>query len=179
MAIDYINTFWGNIFHSFSSQNEKDEIELLRRIPIFKDLKRKELKTISGILYERTYEQGEYMFETGQPGAAMFIIKAGELIINRKKSSGEEVELATLGDGEFVGELALLDNSPRSASAFVSQKTKALAIFRSDLDHLLEQHSQLGMHVMKKLAVIIGMRLKATNDLLLSLEEEVEHGKTG
>lgn len=179
MAIDYINTFWGNIFQSFSNQNEKDEVELLRRIPIFKDLKKKDLKTISGILYERTYEQGEYMFETGQPGAAMFIIKSGELMIYRRKASGEEVQLATLGDGEFVGELALLDNSPRSASAYVSQKTTAFAIFRSDLDHLLEHHSHLGMHVMKKLAVIIGMRLKATNDLLITLEEEVERGKTG
>lgn len=127
---------------------------------------------IDGMVYERRYDAGEYMFETGQPGAAMFIIEEGEVQITRLNAANEEVVLARLRNGEFLGELALLDNSPRSASALVSKPTKALAIFREDLDKLLDSHPELGGKVMKKLAVIIGIRLKATNEMLMKNDQD-------
>jgi CRP-like cAMP-binding protein len=167
-----INTFWGDVFSSFSSTEETNRIEILKKIPLFSDLKGRDLKVIDGMVYERRYDAGEYMFETGQPGAAMFIIEEGEVQITRLNAAGEEVVLARLRNGEFLGELALLDNSPRSASALVGKPTKALAIFREDLDKLLDSHPDLGGKVMKKLAVIIGIRLKATNEMLMKNDQD-------
>lgn len=169
---EYVNAFWGNIFSEKKGDDSASRIQILKRIPIFQDLSRRQLRIISAMVYERSYEAGEYMFETGQPGAAMFVIEAGEVHIIRADVGKEERLLARLKDGEFLGELALLDNSPRSASAFVAKQTKAFAIFREDLDRLLETEPALGAKVMKRLAVIIGLRLKATNDMLLQLELE-------
>jgi CRP/FNR family transcriptional regulator, cyclic AMP receptor protein len=167
-----INTFWGDVFSSFSSTEETNRIEILKKIPLFSDLRGRDLKVIDSMVYERRYDSGEYMFETGQPGAAMFIIEEGEVQITRLNAAGEEIVLARLRNGEFLGELALLDNSPRSASALVVKATKALAIFREDLDKLLDSHPDLGGKVMKKLAVIIGIRLKATNEMLMKNDQD-------
>lgn len=167
-----VNTFWGDVFSSFSSAEVTNRVEILRKIPLFLDLTGRELKVIDSMVYERRYDSGEYMFETGQPGAAMFIIEDGEVQITRLNKTGDEITLAKLKNGEFLGELALLDNSPRSASALVSKPTKALAIFREDLDKLLASHPDLGGKVMKKLAVIIGVRLKATNEMLMKSDQD-------
>lgn len=169
---EYVNAFWGNIFSDKKVDGSGNHIEILKRIPVFQDLSRRQLRVIASMVYERSYEAGEFMFETGQPGAAMFVIETGEVHIIRVDTGKEEMLLARLKDGEFLGELALLDNSPRSASAFVAKQTKAFAIFREDLDRLLETEPTLGGKVMKRLAVIIGLRLKATNDMLIHLEQE-------
>ena len=171
------DAFWSNIFSGKKGSGDTSRIDILQRIPIFGDLSRRELRTIAGMVYDRSYEEGEYMFETGQPGAAMFVIEDGEVLITRKNSDGEEVQLARLKNGESLGELALLDSSPRSASAYVSKPSTAMAIFREDLDKLLDTNPELGGKVMKRLAVIIGMRLKATNDLLMTKEEEINDSK--
>lgn len=171
------DAFWSNIFSGSGKVNDTTRVDILQKIPIFGDLTRRELRTISDMVYDRSYEEGEYMFETGQPGAAMFVIESGEVMITRKNSEGEEVHLARLKNGEFLGELALLDSSPRSASAYVNKPTSAMAIFREDLDKLLDTNPELGGKVMKRLAVIIGMRLKATNDLLMTKDEEINDSK--
>lgn len=166
-----VNALWGNIFTGFGISGKDSHIEILKHIPLFKDLSRYELNIITKAIYERNFSAGEYLFEAGQPGASMFIIREGEVQIIQPSPGGEDVELARLSDGEFLGELALLDNSPRSASAFTVKPTKTLAIFRSDLDKLLKTHPALGGKVMKKLAIIIGIRLKATNALITQDEE--------
>lgn len=170
--VNKIAPLWGNIFDALKISKQESEIDILKKIPIFQDLKNKDLALVSKILYERKYETGEYMFETGQPGAAMFIIKEGVVQITRNSKSGEELVLANISTGDFVGELALLDSSPRSASAYVIKNTIAMAIFRSDLEKLFDSNPDLGNKVMRRLATVIGLRLKATNDLLINLEDE-------
>lgn len=172
LTLDHINTFWGNIFSRFSSNDEASDYEILKLIPIFKDLSKRELKYLSSIVYQRSYEEGEYIFDTGQPGAAMFIIKDGKVNITKLNENGDEIILATLEEGEFLGELALLDNSGRSASAYALSRIQTLSIFRADLEKLLETRPALGGKIMRRLAVVIGLRLKATNELLIQLEEK-------
>jgi CRP-like cAMP-binding protein len=161
------DVMWSNIFSKLGLSITHSKFEILKKIPTFSDLSLKELKVVGDICYERTYQAGEYMFQINQPGAAMFIIEEGAVEIIRSDEKGEDITLAELGSGEFLGELALLDNAPRSASALVVKPTKALAIFREDLENLLNTRPQLGGKIMKKLAVIVGIRLRATNDLLM------------
>ena len=68
----------------------------------------------------------------------------------------------------FFGELALLDDSPRSASAIASKTTETFAFFRTDLDRLLTAFPQIGLKVYRSLAMIIGSRLRDTNEQLLN-----------
>ncbi len=170
---NFIDAMWANVFSKFGLRSKHSKQEILSQIPTFQNLSSKEIKIVCNLTYERTYQPGEYMFEINQPGAAMFVIEDGEVDVVRPTSSGELFVLAILKKGEFLGELALLDNSPRSASALVRKPTKALAIFREDLEDLLKTRPELGGKIMKKLAEVIGMRLKATNDLLMRKDKEL------
>lgn len=167
-----LKLFWDNIFRNDADDEEKNILNILARIPLFRKLTKKELMVISKIMYERSFEAGEFMFETGQPGAAMFIIISGIVKIVKKNEKSDLIELATLDAGDFLGELALLDSTPRSASALANERTVAMAIFREDLNKLLETNPILGTKIMKELAITIGLRLKATNDLLLKKDSE-------
>lgn len=161
---------WGNVFRSFISQKEHSKIDIISRIPIFKDLSRKELRIVADILYDRGYETGEDVFITDQPGAAMFIIKSGKVQILIDAEDGNQTQIAILDEGDFFGEIALLDNSPRSATARAATKTELLAIFRADLDKLMHNEPYIAARIIKQLAIVIGIRLKETNRQLGNLK---------
>jgi len=107
-----IDSFWGNIFR----QQEKEEENIrktLKRIPIFEGLSRKELRAIERILHRRQYATGEVIFHQGEPSAGMYIIVEGKVRIFLEPT---QQVVAELHDGDFFGELALLNESPRSAT---------------------------------------------------------------
>lgn len=161
-----INSLWGYIFKEDHLDKDLKVTDILKQVPLFDHLTKRELKIISTLVHSRTYQAGEFVFKKDDPGAAMFIIKRGALNIVLPEGDGKEIYLATLKSGTFVGELALLDNSPRSASAKATEPTEALAFFRSELNKLLTTYPSIGSKIMRKLALIIGQRLKATNEQL-------------
>jgi CRP-like cAMP-binding protein len=157
---------WDNIARRTNDTAKMSIIDIIRLNPLYHKLTNRELKKVAEIIYERKYQTGEYLFERDQPGAAMFIIKSGSISVVKPVSSENELVLANLGPEDFVGELALLDDSPRSASARADEPTEALAFFREDLNRLLDTHPQIASKIFKELAIIIGRRLKITNDQL-------------
>lgn len=167
-----INALWGNIFARANGTQTDTTSDILLRCILFQKLSRRELKKVAHIIYERSYPAGEYLFEKDQPGAAMFIIKKGLVKIVVPTQSGDEVELAALDRDSFVGELALLDDSPRSASAKAVEDTEAIAFFREDLNNLLNTNPEIASKIFKELAVIVGRRLKTTNEQLYRNNEK-------
>jgi CRP/FNR family cyclic AMP-dependent transcriptional regulator len=168
------NAFWGDIFSKFKSRKKITNIEVLKLCPLFQYLTNRELKKVASIVYERTYQAGEYLFEKEQPGAAMFIIKSGLIKIVVPGRGGGEAELATLEPEDFVGELALLDDTPRSASARAAEKTEALAFFREDLNEMLETYPVIASKILRELSIIIGQRLKTSNEQLYARREHYD-----
>jgi len=167
------NPIWGNVFQSLMKKKDQTRIDLISKIPIFQELSQRELRTVSEILFDRTYEAGEDIFLTDQPGAAMFIITSGRVrILVESSDDTEETILAELEEGDFFGEIALLDNSPRSATARAVTKTELLAIFRADLDKLTMNEPYIAARIMKQLAIVIGMRLKETNRQFASIARQ-------
>ncbi|MFI5252023.1 MAG: cyclic nucleotide-binding domain-containing protein [Bacteroidota bacterium] len=162
-----MDNFWSNA-------KKKDKVggikELLRNIPLFEQLTDRELTGIQRILHERRYKAGEEIFRQGEPGIAMYIIETGGVLI---KVGGTDKVLAALHDGEFFGELALLDDSPRSASAVASAETKIFAFSQPDLFGVMERNPQLGLKIILALARIIGERLKRMNSQLQTAENQV------
>ena len=159
--------FWENIFNK-KNKDDHENIILLEQIPLFKHLSKKEIKKVNLISYERNYKRDEFLFKEGNPGAGMFIIKNGSIAIERKSEKGDIILLATLISGDFVGELALLNDSPRSASARCSKNTKVIVFFRQDLFNLIDREPVLGSKILKELAIMIGERLKETNEAFLT-----------
>jgi CRP-like cAMP-binding protein len=164
---------WNNIFRK-RTKDEADIADLIKKVPIFEDLNRLELKEFLRISHLRTYKPGEIIFYEGEPGVGMYIIQKGRVRIFKEAEEGKTTELAVLEDGDFFGELALLDDSPRSACAMAITETKVIGIFRPDLFSLFERKPKLGNKVLLRLANMIGQRLKATNEQLQQLTREKE-----
>lgn len=154
---------WAALFRHGDPDGSRELLEFLGDLPLFSGLTPRELRNLSSILHHRTYQEGESVFLKGQPGAAMFIIKSGQVNIIDYGRDNRETVIAALGAGDFFGELALLDDSPRSASAMAAMPTKIYAFSRTDLDHLLALSPQIGLRIYRALALIIGTRLKNAN----------------
>lgn len=155
----------GRFSNFLFNRNKLDNLDpFLREIPLFHSLSEKEIIKVKDLMYERTFEPGEYIFQMNQPGAAMFFVKEGTVkIIIPAEEDRDEIEIAELSKGNFFGELALLDNSPRSASALAESPTKLEAIFRGDFENLLAKDPILSSKLYRQLATIIGQRLKKSN----------------
>lgn len=158
--------FWGNIFNG-RKKIDADIINILRAVPLFSTLKKYELRTISKIVYQRTYLKDEFLFKEGNPGSGMFMIKEGAISIEKETENGDIINLANLTLGDFVGELSLLNDADRSASAKCLDKTKVVVLFRHDLFDLIDKEPILGSKILKELAVMTGERLRETNKTLL------------
>src|SRR3954470_22963473 len=98
------------------SSEEASKIKFLKSLPFFQDLAPWQLKRMTEVVFERTYEENETLFEQGQPGAALFLVWEGRVAIELE-SGGRRTILAQIDKGHFIGEMALLDESPRSATA--------------------------------------------------------------
>jgi CRP-like cAMP-binding protein len=160
-----MSKLWENIFKF--RQKEKDEIDnILLKIPIFQDLNVRELRTIKRILHQREYKKNEVIFNQGDVGLGMYIIVKGTVEI---VSGTAKHMLAELNDGDFFGELALLDDSPRSATAVSKTPCKMLCFFKPELLDLINRDPGLGSKILFKLAWTIGERLKSTNEQVSEL----------
>lgn len=161
-----MENIWDNIFRR--EKTGKDEIEsILYKIPLFQDLNKRELGLIKRILHKREYRSGEVVFHQGDPGLGMYIIVRGII----KIVCGPENNLITeLKEGDFFGELALLDDAPRSATAIAKEPSLLLGFFKPELLDIITRNPKLGCKVLFKLAWIIGERLKKTNEQLNKLK---------
>jgi CRP/FNR family cyclic AMP-dependent transcriptional regulator len=153
------DTMWGNIFRKKEKHSE-DIYTLLPKIPIFQDLNKRELHAIERILHQRSYSANEPIFNEGDAGVGMFIIIEGRVNIILGK---DNKLLATLSNGEFFGEMALLSEVPRSAAAIATQESRMLGFFQSDLFGLMETNPRLGNKILFRLAQMIADRLRFSN----------------
>lgn len=149
------------------SSIEANKIQFLKTLPFFQDLAPWQLKRLTEIVFERNYEENETLFEQGQPGAALFLIWDGKVSIELE-NSGRRTSITQLEKGHFLGEMALLDESPRSATARAMVPTKTLALYRNDLKRLIQSDSATACLIYRALARIVGDRLRSTNELVRS-----------
>lgn len=164
--------FRERVFGYRSKKKETEDLQpVLERIPIFKDLSRREFSSIERILHRRDYVPEEIIIRQGEPGLGMYIIQTGTA---RVVSEPAGVQLSTLSDGDFFGEVSLLDESPRSATVVSTTHSRVLAFFQSDLFSLIERDPRLGVKIVIRLAKFIGERLKKVNQHVLDLTEQVK-----
>jgi CRP/FNR family transcriptional regulator, cyclic AMP receptor protein len=147
------------------SSPELDRIKFLKTVPFFNELSHRQLKTVSGIMFERNFEADELIFTEGQPGAALFLILDGKVAVEMCREN-QTTTLAVLEKGAFLGEMALLNEAPRSANARSLEHTYTLALYRNDLSRLIQRDAQTACQIYRALASIVGDRLRSTNELL-------------
>lgn len=147
---------WSNIFKK-NKVVEENIFSVLKRLPIFQDLSYKELKAVERILHRRTYRAEEVIFKEYEPGVGMYIIESGKVNITLGK---ENKLLVLLSNGDFFGEMALILEGQRTASAIATEPTKLLGFFQPDLFNLLETSPKTGNKILQRLAQMIAERLR-------------------
>ena len=148
--------------------------EMLSKIPVFEKLEPKELRQIASIVHRRQYVKDEYVFYQGDPGLGMYVVEKGSVGIVVSGEDGMQKEVSELHNGDFFGEIALLDESARSASVIVKEDSELIGFFRPDLFEIIEKTPKTGLKVVVKLAEMIGERLRNMNSEFSKLRAELE-----
>src|SRR5262250_3888299 len=156
---------WETLERWKRSSPELDRIQFLKTVPFFNQLSNRQLKGVSDIMFERTYDVDELIFEEGQPGAALFLILDGKVAVEVFRETST-TRLAVLQKGTFFGEMALLDETPRSATARALEPTRTLALYRNDLNGLVQRDAKTACQIYRSLAGMIADRLRLTNELV-------------
>jgi CRP/FNR family cyclic AMP-dependent transcriptional regulator len=99
----------------------------------------------------RDFSAGNVLFREGEHGDDMYVIQSG-LVQIIKRVGGEDRPLATLGRGEFLGEMAILNGKPRTATAVVLEDAKCLVIDAATLEHMIANNAEIALRLVKKLA---------------------------
>lgn len=135
-------------------------VELLAQVPLLSGLDGPELERIAQVAIPRSFPKGARVFHEGDESDACYVIRNGEVRITREHSDGRAIALATLGPGELVGELAMLDGGVRSASLEALTDVELLALSATDMRGLLERNAQMTA----KLVVALTRRLREANE---------------
>ncbi len=126
--------------------------QALQLVPFFNKLTPGEAGNLSRLLVMRRFSSGQIIFHHGDPGGLLYIISKGKVKITHSTPDGQEAMLAIVSVGDFFGELALLDNSPRSATAEALEPTETLTLHRDDFRRFLQDNPDFAMHVLQTMA---------------------------
>ncbi len=126
--------------------------DLLRNIPLFELLDDDEIKALAEQLDQTQLYAGQMVFNQGDQGGTMYVVQSGKVELFLKDDSGERVVLSVVENGGIFGELSLLDNEPRSASAKALQDSTLFIIDRHDLEMLFSKHHHAALDIMTMLS---------------------------
>src|SRR5436190_5407567 len=135
---------------------------ILAEIPIFSLLDDQERSTLADLVDSRHFDEGETIFQQGQNGDALYLVRTGRIQVYIESDTGEKIIVGENEHGDVFGEISLLDGGPRTATAVAVEPSEALMLNRERLLELVERHP----HVAIDLLTVIGRRLRSTDELL-------------
>lgn len=172
-----MNFVWENLFRK--ADQEQNVLEALRQTYMFQTLTGKELRFLKGMVHVRTFKAGEPVFHQGEVGVGMYIILQGALEIFVDQFVDEEAPTRThmvtrLKNGDFLGELSLVENnSRRTATAVATEESILIGFFKPDLLEILERQPHMGVKILLRLSEVLGRRLKETTLKVTELKEDI------
>jgi CRP-like cAMP-binding protein len=147
----------------------KSTVEILAQIDLFEGLDAANLKRLVDIGKEQTVTRNSQVFDEGDAGDCFYLILDGAVRISRIVPGMGEEALAVLRKGAYFGEMSLLDEAPRSATAIAHETTKLFVVGRRDFEDLLFVDRHLAYDVLWNFVRTLSRRLRATNDKMTFL----------
>jgi uncharacterized membrane protein len=138
------------------------DIAMIAEVPIFALMDDAERGALAELMDCREFKAGSIIFEYGDPGGEIFIVRHGDVEVFVVNQEGEKIILAENQRGDVVGELSFLDGGHRTATAFAREDTQALTMNRDRLLGFIDRHP----HAAIDLLTVVGRRLRATDELL-------------
>lgn len=139
-----------------------DRILMLKKSSIFSEVNTENLLIVAQELEEEIYIKGDHIFKIGDRGNRMYMVESGIVGISTCSSNPSGNFLARFECGECFGEMNLLDDLPRSATAYVIENSTVLSLEKDKLHRLIIRHPHLSLGIMKSLSI----RLRNTTNLL-------------
>jgi CRP/FNR family cyclic AMP-dependent transcriptional regulator len=140
--------------------------EMLSKVGLFAGLNKKYVKGLAAVCAEREFKKGDYLMKQGEGGVGLFIIVSGSVRVVKADSSGKEVEVGHNGEGDIMGEMAVLDGAPRSASVIAEMPTTCLILASWEFNSFLKVHPEVALDVLP----FVVKKFRETNEALVGLK---------
>jgi CRP-like cAMP-binding protein len=142
-------------------------INFLNNIPIFSELSFGELETILPFMGYLKLNKGELLFKEGEEGNYVFFVSKGIIDVYKTSASGGDVVIASLSKGLSIGEMAIIDTSPRSATVKARTNVMLLVITRTGFNQILDNHATIGIKILKGITRLLSKNLRKTSTRLV------------
>jgi CRP/FNR family transcriptional regulator, cyclic AMP receptor protein len=142
-----------------------DEREVLRTVPIFSELSEEDITSLAHLALRKRYPKDTVVFFENEEGDFFFTILEGRIKVTILGDDGREVILSVLGPGDFFGEMALLDNEPRSATAIAVEESELLSLHRNDFQSVLNDNRSITSALIR----VLSARLRRANHQISTL----------
>lgn len=147
------------IFNKIYDHNVKEKVKFLSQIPLFKNVKRKELLYLLENLYEKKYLKNEILFKEGDIGRALFIVYNGRIGLYKRQGK-DDVLFAEIKSGDFVGEMALLEEMPRTLSAVAIEDCSVFMLYKTNIESMMHSKPKIAAMINYNLAKALSVRLR-------------------
>jgi CRP-like cAMP-binding protein len=152
-------------FHYREARVALSPMEVLRKVPLFAGLGETDLAAFAELTRERSYPKGSVIVFEDDPGDALFLVAAGQVKVVLIAEDGREVILSVLGEGSFFGEMAVIDEEPRSAHVIAMDDSSLLVLRREDFHARLRNSPEVAISLLKE----ISRRLRRADEKIGSL----------
>jgi CRP-like cAMP-binding protein len=131
---------------------QSDRVRFLTKVPLFKNLKERQLRLLATRFVSRKYAPGQDIVTQGKGGAGLFILVSGAAEAIRVRSDGSKTVVNVFGSTDFFGELALLDDQPRTASVVTTEDTECLVLSQWEFFGALREDAEMSIEILQELA---------------------------
>ena len=138
--------------------------EILSNVPLFEGLSDADLNIVAQRVRQRRYKEGDTIFHRNDPGVALYVIVSGKVKIHNENPDGADVIICLMNEGDFFGELAVIDGEERSADATTLEPTELLMLTKDDLHDIIQRYPRISLHLLASLAG----RLRRTTEVYLA-----------
>lgn len=135
-------------------------ITFLRSVPVLGGLEGHSLENLIDLLEERSFKPGEAIFNEGELGRTMYVLREGEVQVSRKSQDGKNTVIVDLGPGETFGEMTLVELQPRSATVVATKRCVTYSLTNMDLYHLYQQDNYAYVIILQNICRMLSRRLR-------------------
>ena len=149
-----------------SSRNKEAVIGLLKGMRMFDELTKDEMNTVSGYMNIYELKKGDFIFREGDAGDYVCFVASGGIDVLKDSITGNRVVISTVAKGYSLGEMSVIDETLRSASAMAREDSTLVILARNGFKIILDKHPDIGIKMLKGIARLLSLNMRKTSDRL-------------